>query len=254
MDHLKSLYWICYNIASALWFGFLAARLPEIKPTTPALRRKSLHSWTAREVAVFTFLSNGKTSKAEYFWHVKHTGNSQFGVCEASEDSHTRLHIPTLATPWTVQARILEWVAISSSRGSSWRLIVYHWAIREAQAMAPCAQWQSRAAVRESVRSAQWSASPPWPFAEEACSRGHIPRDQVCDVLSFTVPELGICLARSRYSVNSGWTYEGMTTWMRGSWTNLCSSILQFSHSVTLKHAGVHWLLKGFSCMQTFYV
>ena len=62
---------------------------------------------------------------------------------------------PALGTPWTVahkpplsmaffQARILEWVAISSPTGSSWprdqtcisragRRILYHWATREAQ-------------------------------------------------------------------------------------------------------------------------
>ena len=62
----------------------------------------------------------------------------------------------SFATPWTVacqaplsigisQARILEWVAISFSRGSSWprnwacvscvgRWILYHWATREAHA------------------------------------------------------------------------------------------------------------------------
>ena len=61
---------------------------------------------------------------------------------------------PALGTPWTVahkpplsmaffQARILEWVAISSPTGSSWprdqtcisragRRILYHWATREA--------------------------------------------------------------------------------------------------------------------------
>ena len=72
-------------------------------------------------------------------------------VCGTCMISHVRL----FATPWTVacqaplsmdilQARILEWVSISSSRGSSpprdWtcvscigRLILYHWATWESQ-------------------------------------------------------------------------------------------------------------------------
>ena len=46
VDHFKSLYWICYNIASVLCFGFLAWRIlapqPGIKPVPPALEGKVL--------------------------------------------------------------------------------------------------------------------------------------------------------------------------------------------------------------------
>ena len=45
MDHFKSLYWICYNIASVPCFGFLAVRhvgslatQPEIEPVPPVLK------------------------------------------------------------------------------------------------------------------------------------------------------------------------------------------------------------------------
>ena len=46
---------------------------------------------------------------------------------------------PGSSVHWTSQARILEWVAISSSRGSSWprgwicigRRVLYHWATRK---------------------------------------------------------------------------------------------------------------------------
>ena len=54
------------------------------------------------------------------------------------------------------------------------------------------------------MRAVKCNTSPLGSFVEEACSRERIPRDSVCDVLSFTIPELGICLAHSRYSVNSG--------------------------------------------------
>ena len=49
VDHFKSLYWICYNISSALWFGFLAAGTcrvlapwPGIKPVPPTLEGEVL--------------------------------------------------------------------------------------------------------------------------------------------------------------------------------------------------------------------
>ena len=58
--------------------------------------------------------------------------------------------------------------------------------------------------MRETMRAAKCNTSPLGPFADEACSGERIPRDPVCDVLSFTIPELAICLAHSRYSVNSG--------------------------------------------------
>ena len=66
---------------------------------------------------------------------------------------------PTLETPWTVahqipsahgisQARILEWVAITFCRGSSWprnqthicisKQVLYHWATREAPLWCVC--------------------------------------------------------------------------------------------------------------------
>ena len=56
VDHFKSLYWICYNIASVLCFGYFgpeACRILtcqlEIKPTRPSLEW-SLNHWTTREV------------------------------------------------------------------------------------------------------------------------------------------------------------------------------------------------------------
>ena len=59
--------------------------------------------------------------------------------------SHLWLFV-TLRTIWVLQARILEWVAISFSKGSSWTRdqthvslplshVLYHWAPREAQFM-----------------------------------------------------------------------------------------------------------------------
>ena len=46
VDHFKSLYWICYSIASVLCFGFLAhgilAPRPGIEPVPPALEGKVL--------------------------------------------------------------------------------------------------------------------------------------------------------------------------------------------------------------------
>ena len=59
VDHLKNLYWICYNIAFVLRFGFLApwqvrpysVPWPEIKELcTTCTGRKSLNHWTTREV------------------------------------------------------------------------------------------------------------------------------------------------------------------------------------------------------------
>ena len=62
MDHLKSLYCTCYNIASVLCFGFLATRhvesyLPDkgLKPH-PWTGRKSLNHWTANPKKLHTFL------------------------------------------------------------------------------------------------------------------------------------------------------------------------------------------------------
>ena len=58
LSFLKSLYWICYNIASVLCVGFLAVRhvggilapRPGIEPTPPCTGRWSLNHWTAWKV------------------------------------------------------------------------------------------------------------------------------------------------------------------------------------------------------------
>ena len=73
------------------------------------------------------------------------------------------------SVPGILQARILEWVAISSSRGSSWcrdqayascigRRILYHWATGEAQAL----QQISKMSETENVSGWSWSSWVHW--------------------------------------------------------------------------------------------
>ena len=56
VDHLKNLYWICYNIASVLCFVFLPQGMWDLSPPTrdwtwtPCLGRWTLNHWTTREV------------------------------------------------------------------------------------------------------------------------------------------------------------------------------------------------------------
>ena len=61
VDHFKSLYWICYNIASVLCFGvFWPKGIWDLSsPTrdwtcTPCLGRWSFNHWTTREVPYFS--------------------------------------------------------------------------------------------------------------------------------------------------------------------------------------------------------
>ena len=62
-----SLYLICYNIASVLCFGVLAARhvgilapQPGIEPATCCIGRQSLNQWTTREVSAFHTEASGQ--------------------------------------------------------------------------------------------------------------------------------------------------------------------------------------------------
>ena len=87
---------------------------------------------------IFSRKDGEKIRFTENMLHARH--------CTAAVESLSC--VPLFAAPWTVahgisQARILEWVAISFSRGSSWprdqtcvsctgRWILYHWATREA--------------------------------------------------------------------------------------------------------------------------
>ena len=68
MDYFLSLYRICYNIASVLCFGFLAARLVGSSSLTrdgtcaPRIGRRSLNHWATREVPLVDFSRNSLTS------------------------------------------------------------------------------------------------------------------------------------------------------------------------------------------------
>ena len=63
-DHFKSLYWICYNVASVLCFWFfghkacvISAPWLEIEPAfIPCIGRWSLNHWTSRKVPSPTIL------------------------------------------------------------------------------------------------------------------------------------------------------------------------------------------------------
>ena len=64
VDHFYSLYWLCYNTACLLCFGFLApkqvgSQLPQpgVKPTTPALEGEVLTSGQPGTSLIFTFES-----------------------------------------------------------------------------------------------------------------------------------------------------------------------------------------------------
>ena len=64
VGHFLSLYWICYDIASVLCFGFLATRhrilahQSEIEPA-PSVLEGSLSHWTAREVPFGYYFKDG---------------------------------------------------------------------------------------------------------------------------------------------------------------------------------------------------
>ena len=64
MDHFLSLYWICYNIASVLYFGFfgheacgILASQPGIKPAPPALEGEVLTTGLPGKSPGFIFYS-----------------------------------------------------------------------------------------------------------------------------------------------------------------------------------------------------
>ena len=63
VDHLKSLYWICYNIVSVLWFwcfGHEACEIlvprPQIKPSSSALESEVLTTVLPESPSLFRFL------------------------------------------------------------------------------------------------------------------------------------------------------------------------------------------------------
>ena len=67
VDHLQSLYWTCYNIASVLCFGVLAWGMCHLRhwTSTPCPGRQSLNHWTTKGSpcsAFFLFFCVFKTS------------------------------------------------------------------------------------------------------------------------------------------------------------------------------------------------
>ena len=62
IDHLKSLYWLCYSIASVLFcfFGLetcgIVAPRPGVEPAPPCIGRWSFNHWIVREIPqIFLF-------------------------------------------------------------------------------------------------------------------------------------------------------------------------------------------------------
>ena len=62
VDHFKSLYWMCYNIVSAVYaLVFWLRGMWDLSSLTgnqtcaPCIRRQNLNHWTAREVPMCTF-------------------------------------------------------------------------------------------------------------------------------------------------------------------------------------------------------
>ena len=75
VDHFWSLCWICYNVASVLFFGFLAARhvgsqLPdqESKPHTPHIGR-----WLPLDLQLFLLFSGSVVSHCLQLHGLQHT-------------------------------------------------------------------------------------------------------------------------------------------------------------------------------------
>ena len=108
MDHLKNLYWICCHLK--FWFfgwevcGILASQLG-IEPTPPALEGK-----------VLTTRPPGKSLS------LPSTTNS-LQSCPTLCDPIDRSP-PGSSIPGILQARTLEWVAISFSNAWKWKLKV----------------------------------------------------------------------------------------------------------------------------------
>ena len=94
------------------------------EPRPTALGAWSLSHWTTREVPVVFLTSKRVDCLPSFLQEKKRKGSLsalQISLGVWSACVLTVSPVQLFATPWTVayQARILEWVAISSSRGSS---------------------------------------------------------------------------------------------------------------------------------------
>ena len=72
MWNIFKVYWICYNIASVLYFGFWLQDIGDLSsptrdPThTPCIGRWSLHHWTTREVPLLKIYYNLEKAMAPH--------------------------------------------------------------------------------------------------------------------------------------------------------------------------------------------
>ena len=117
---------MCYNIASVLCFGFWPWGMWDLSSLTRGgthtchFGRGGLHHWTAREVPTYcTFEGRGQRSYRLSIFKCKGQ------MCMRAQSCPTPCYPLDCIPPGSsvhgiLQARTLEWVAISFSRGSSW--------------------------------------------------------------------------------------------------------------------------------------
>ena len=119
VDHFLSHYRIYYNTVSVLCFGFLVPRQVDLSSLTrdwirpPCTGRQSLNHWTAREVSM----------KGSALWLLLTTTTKSLQLCPTLCDPIDGSP-PGFPVPGTLQARTLEWVAISFSNAWKWKVKV----------------------------------------------------------------------------------------------------------------------------------